>query len=165
MTKVWQLYHFWERSYHNLNFIRIWPEKLLFLRGGLGWFKFNNLGVVLGRNLKFYTSVTKRLELKVRTFWGLIVTFAEVTEEKPVGGVPFCSPPSWIGLKERIKPGYIRIGSFNTKLLNNPLASCSLVNVDFLLPQTAQFDKNTIPQFFNFWLFAFCIYSTLQTTR
>ena len=136
MTKVWQLYHFWERSYHNLNFIRIWPEKLLFLRGGLGWFKFNNLGVVLGTNLKFYTSVTKRLELKVRTFWGLIVTFAEVTEEKPVGGVPFCSPPSWIGLKERIKPGYIRIGSFNTKLLNN-----------------------------NFWLFAFCIYSTLQTTR
>ena len=25
-----------ERSYHNLNFIKIWPEKQLFLRGGLG---------------------------------------------------------------------------------------------------------------------------------
>ena len=26
----------WEMLYHNLNFIEIWPEKLLFLRGGLG---------------------------------------------------------------------------------------------------------------------------------
>ena len=25
------------RSYHNLSFIRIWTEKPLFLRGGLGW--------------------------------------------------------------------------------------------------------------------------------
>ena len=25
-----------ERSYHNLNFIKIWPEKILFLTGGLG---------------------------------------------------------------------------------------------------------------------------------
>ena len=25
-----------ERSYHNLNFIKIWPEKTLFLSGGLG---------------------------------------------------------------------------------------------------------------------------------
>ena len=30
------LYHFFERSYHNLNFIRIWPEKTTFLRGALG---------------------------------------------------------------------------------------------------------------------------------
>ena len=29
-------YHFYERSYHNLKFMRIWPEKQLFLRGGLG---------------------------------------------------------------------------------------------------------------------------------
>ena len=28
--------HFYERSHHNLNFIRIWPEKPLFFRGGLG---------------------------------------------------------------------------------------------------------------------------------
>ena len=25
-----------ERTYHDLNFIKIWPEKTLFLRGGLG---------------------------------------------------------------------------------------------------------------------------------
>ena len=64
-----------------------------------GWsrFKFNDLGVALGTNLTFYTSVAKRLKLKVRKFWGLILTFAEVTEEKLVEGA-FCPPPFWIGL-------------------------------------------------------------------
>ena len=52
---------------------------------GWSWFKFNNLGVALGTNLKFYTSVEKGLKLKVRKSWGLIPTFAEVTVEKPVG--------------------------------------------------------------------------------
>ena len=33
VTKVWWFY---ERSCHNFNFIRIWPEKLLVLRGALG---------------------------------------------------------------------------------------------------------------------------------
>ena len=64
-------------------------------------FKFNNLGLALGTNLKFYTSLSKRLKLKVRKFLGLISTFVEVTGEKLVGG-SFCpSPPfpSWIGLK------------------------------------------------------------------
>ena len=72
-----------------------------------GWsgFKFNNLGLALGTNLKVYTSVVKGLKLKVRKFWGLIPTLAEVTGEKllEVGGL-FGSPPpdthtSWIGLK------------------------------------------------------------------
>ena len=35
---------------------------------GWSWFKFNNLGLVLGANLKFYTSVVKGLKLKVRKF-------------------------------------------------------------------------------------------------
>ena len=55
------------------------------------WFKFNNLGLALGTNLKFYTSVAKGLKLKVRKFWGLIPTFVEVTGGKLVGG-PFCPP-------------------------------------------------------------------------
>ena len=46
---------------------------------------FNNLGLALGTNLKFYTSMAKRLKLKVRKFWGLIPIFVEVTEEKLVG--------------------------------------------------------------------------------
>ena len=43
------------------------------------------MGLTLGIALKFYTSVTKRLKLKVRTFWRLIPTFAEVAGEKLVG--------------------------------------------------------------------------------
>ena len=52
---------------------------------GWSWFKFNNLGLALGTNLKFYTSLSKGLKLKVRKFWGLIPTFVEVTGEKLVG--------------------------------------------------------------------------------
>ena len=56
------------------------------------WFKFNNLGLALGTNLKFCTSVAKRLKLKARNFWGPNPMFVEVTVKKLVGG-PFCSPP------------------------------------------------------------------------
>ena len=62
--------------------------------GWWSWFKFNNLGLTQGTNLKFYTSVVKGLKLKVKKFWGQIPTFVEVTGEKLVGG-----GLSWIGLK------------------------------------------------------------------
>ena len=45
----------------------------------------NNLGLVLGIALKFYTIMAKGLKLKVKMFWGLSPTFAEVTGEKLVG--------------------------------------------------------------------------------
>ena len=83
--------HLYNRSYHNLNFIKIWPEKPLFFEGW-SWFKFNNLGVALGTSLKFYKSLSKGLKLQVRKFRGLTPTFIEVTGEKLVGG-PFCPPP------------------------------------------------------------------------
>ena len=51
---------------------------------------FNNLGLTL----KFYTSVTKTSKLKLRTFWGLIPTFVEVTGKKLSKGVLF-GAPSW----------------------------------------------------------------------
>ena len=60
---------------------------------GWSWFKFNNLRLALGTNLKFYTSLLKGLKLKVRKFWGLIPTFVEGTGEKLVGE-PFCPTPS-----------------------------------------------------------------------
>ena len=69
---------------------------------GWSWFKFHNLGLVLGVALMFSTSVAKGSKLKVRKFWGLIPTFVEVTGEKLVGwgkggwgviGV-FLTPPS-----------------------------------------------------------------------
>ena len=40
---------------------------------------FNNLGLVLGKNLKFYTSVAKGLKLNARKFYRLVHTFVEVT--------------------------------------------------------------------------------------
>ena len=43
--------------------------------------KLNNLGLPLGMALKFYTSIAKRLKLKVRMFLRLVL---EVTEEKMV---------------------------------------------------------------------------------
>ena len=57
------------------------------------WFKFNNLGLALGTNLKFYTSMAKELGLKVRKRWGLIPMFVEVTGEKMVGGLFAHLPP------------------------------------------------------------------------
>ena len=49
-------------------------------------FKFNNLELVRGMSLTLYTSMEKGLKRKVITFWGLISTFVEVTEEKLVRG-------------------------------------------------------------------------------
>ena len=49
------------------------------------WFKFNNLELALGKNLKCYTSVEKGLKLKVKQFLELISTFVEVRGEKLVG--------------------------------------------------------------------------------
>ena len=60
---------------------------------GWSWFKLNNLGLALGKNLKFYTSVEKVLKLKVRQFWGLIPTFVEDTGEKTGRGGLFAPPP------------------------------------------------------------------------
>ena len=52
--------------------------------GGWSWFKFYNLGLALGTNLKFYTNVAKGLKLKAKKFLGLISTFVEVTGQKKV---------------------------------------------------------------------------------
>ena len=51
------------------------------------WFKLNNLGVVLGMALRFYTKLEKLLKLKVRMFLGLIPTFLDITGEKLVAGL------------------------------------------------------------------------------
>ena len=52
----------------------------------MSWLKFNNLGLALSTNLKFYTSESKGLKLKVKKFLGLTPTFVEVIGEKLVGG-------------------------------------------------------------------------------
>ena len=55
--------------------------------------KLNNLGLALGMALEFYTSIAKRLKLKVRMFLRLILMFVEVTEEKLVDEELFAPPP------------------------------------------------------------------------
>ena len=52
---------------------------------GCFWFKFNNLGLVLGMALKFNTKLAERLKLKVRRFWEVIPLFEEVIREKLIG--------------------------------------------------------------------------------
>ena len=48
-------------------------------------------------------------------------------------------------------------GIFIPKLLNNTLASCSLINFDLLQPETAQFDESIVLPFFVFTTFGFLI--------
>ena len=59
---------------------------------GWSWFKFDNLGLALGTNLTFYTSVAKGLKLKVRKSSGPNPTFLEVTGEKLVEEGLFAPP-------------------------------------------------------------------------
>ena len=51
------------------------------------WLMVNDLGLTLGMGLKFYTDVAEVLKLKVRKFWGLILTFVEVPEEKLISEI------------------------------------------------------------------------------
>ena len=45
--------------------------------------------------------------------------------------------------------GTLLNGGLRLKLLNNPFASCSFKNVNFLLPHAALFDdKNVLPPYF-----------------
>ena len=69
----------------------IFDQKNHFL-GVLLVHKFNNLGLALGMALKFYTSVTKGLKLKVRRkFLGLIPTVCN--RGKTGRGGPSCPHP------------------------------------------------------------------------
>ena len=60
---------------------------------GWSWLNLNNLGLALETNLKFYTSVVKRLKLKVRKFLGVIPTFVKIKGEKLVRGGGLSAPP------------------------------------------------------------------------
>ena len=71
-------------------------------------FKLDKLGLALDMALTFYTSVVKRLKLKVRKFWGLIPSVVEAAWETPVE-VASHRPPSWIELK------FPSLGSDNLK--------------------------------------------------
>ena len=87
----------YKRSYHNISFIKVLPEKPLFF--GWSWLKFNNLGLT-------YANLSKGLNLKFRKFLGSILTFLEIIGAKLVGGLFACHPPpppSWKGLNTIIQ--------------------------------------------------------------
>ena len=93
--------------WENFNFIKISPQKPIFLRGV---FILNSIiwDWSLGMALRFYTSVAKVLKPKVRksqTFWALIPTFVKITGEKLVGGV-FLPPPYSIRLMIKFQVFY-----------------------------------------------------------
>ena len=73
---------------------------------GWSWFRFHNLRLPLGINLKFYISVAKGLKQKVRKFWRLIPMFEEVAGEKLVG-VVFLTPPPPPPILNRVKKAKI----------------------------------------------------------
>ena len=60
---------------------------------------------IMDTNLKFNTSLSKGLKLKVIKFWGLILTFVEVTGEKPVRGAFLAPPP----IRVRVKSTFRRL--------------------------------------------------------
>ena len=78
----------WEK-FSEPEFYKDLTKKTAFFEG-LSRFKFNNLGLALGTNLKFYDSVANGLKLKVRNFGMLVPTFVEVTGKKLV--VPPSNP-------------------------------------------------------------------------
>ena len=81
-------------------------------------FKISNLGLTLSMALKFYTSVTKGLKLKIRKILGLAPTFVEVTGEKLVEVAFLLSPSLLFILKnvtkrnEKAKLCYLDTDSF-----------------------------------------------------
>ena len=62
---------------------------------GWSWLKLINLGLVLSKNLKFYTSMAKWLKIKVfgEMFSGPKPTFVENSGKKLVRGCLFSLPP------------------------------------------------------------------------
>ena len=110
---------------------------------GWSWLKFNNLGLVLGTNLKFYTSLSIGLKLKVRKVWGQIPTFVEVTEEKLVGG-----GLSWIGLSRCISKARVNSESVLTfsasslYFLQNKVIICPLYQYGYTAGGSAPYNPS-----------------------
>ena len=94
--------------------------------------------MTLGTNWKFYTSVVKGLKLKVRKFWEIILTSAEVTRKKLIGR-PFCPPHPILNRvkvsaeKTNIKSLLDFLGSERAKFLLKPhcLTGCNTVEKCF----------------------------------
>ena len=118
----------YKRSYHNLNFIRIWPEKLLFFFERWSWFRFNDLGLALRCTLEILHQSVKRVKTKSRKVLG-----ANSYVCRSYRGKTGILNPSWIGLRllgsllQVLNPTYNRLCIPNFELQKG--------NFDFLLQQ------------------------------
>ena len=99
---------FWNKNYYVIYSVYGVTNKILshdsnYIVDVVMWPKLGNSSICIREvSIKFYTSLSKGLKLKVREIWGLIPTFVEVTGEKLVGR-PFCLLPSWMGLNTGFK--------------------------------------------------------------
>ena len=86
-----------------------------------GWscLKFNNLGVVLGRNFKFYSSVAKWLKSeRLGANWYICRNYRGKPGGWWGGGGFVPSPPSWIGLRTMHPLAKPRYGSNQATKIN-----------------------------------------------
>ena len=78
-----------------------------------GWSWFNNLRLTLWTNLKLYTSMAKRLKLKVRKFRGansyVCRSYRVKSGRRGVLSAPPPPPPSWIGLRSTFPNAYLKL--------------------------------------------------------
>ena len=85
---------------------------------GWSWFKFINLGLALGINLKFYSSVAKGLKLKARAILEansyVYRSYGRKTNRR--GGSLFAPPPSLSPILNRVKAEAV-IGRRSSKIV------------------------------------------------
>ena len=89
VTKVWYLRHFNERSYHNLNFIRIWPGKTLFW--GVVLDQVQLFGTGARYDLKVLRQCGKRVKTKSKKVLG-VNTYVCRSHRGKTGRARFCHP-------------------------------------------------------------------------
>ena len=94
---------------------------------GWSWFKFINLGLALGINLKFYSSVAKGLKLKARAILEansyVYRSYGRKTNRR--GGSLFAPPPSLSPILNRVKAEAV-IGRRSSKIVVLWCSFCTL---------------------------------------
>ena len=129
-----------ERSYHNLNFKKIWPGVVLFQ-------------VQLFRTVWPWNFMAKGL--KVRNFVGLIPTFREVTKEKMLGGgEPL---PYWI----RLKAGFPLSEEFRCNLSTEMYNEYLIIKLGIVLLNC----RHKLRWSFSFFIKAFLLHRNLSFSK
>ena len=100
VTEVWQLYHFNERSYHNLNLMRHWSEKPFFWGAVLVHSQLFRTGTRYG--LKVLRQCGKRVKTKILSVQGVNSCVCRSCMGKNGRG-PFCPLPPIQNRQNKVK--------------------------------------------------------------